>query len=562
VQSNYKFVCLLIVVVVVLLSVEFLVCDACAANQSYTIDYTTPVPTVPPTPTKTQIISPINTTPIYQNNTRIAQGQCIEIGGTYDITGVIGYSFTTNENYFAYYGRFIDGFDPYYDNSSVLYKLTLPFQRAKLNQFYMDPDIFNDRKGYWFQYTATYERAANKRAFYVSDKCSDMVKNTTTNQTEVGYVPPETLTLTGDNIVWIKNQYGLEVKHISDIILARGDPLFIDTPGEYQAWVFGGITSILAKEINTTGNNIIFDAIDTRDWIPGAYSIILEESGRNGLYEIEYETNNRSPELKEMLVPIMRNQEIVDITGFQPSVIKDKLLQMLKDNTDDNVTILKMEVQEPYVEIVGYQEVRVGGMNLLELTGYTNKIPDTPITLYVDINNATGTSLRYPAMTVMAKDTGSGNLRTFHGYFVIDYGDIAPGHHDATAKLPNGAFSTVSFYIREEPKPYYVEPTYYKFVSGNPFIPPVIVEKEVIKTVTKEVIKEVTIQIPVNYTLLAEEKNRQMYDDIRNAIPIVIGILFGLILTLYVVSVGVRAYVRRKGNIVSQTEQNEQEKEL
>jgi len=553
-QTNYKFVGLLIAVILILLSIELFVMDVSAfSNQSFVVTNVTTTVTTIQTPIITPvplIVIPRNGTPAYQNNTRILQGQCVEVGGTYDVSGVIGYSFTTQNNIFAYYGRYVDSFDPYFGNESILYRYVLPQQRMGLYKFYIDPVIFQNRQGYWYQYTGEYERAANKRAFFVSDRCTVTSRNTTTNVSEVEYVPPESMVISGDSIVHIQNQYSLEQRHVSDIVLARGDPLFIDNPGEYRAWVFGGITSVLAKQVNTTGNASIFDSLDTKNWQAGSYTIILEDSGKNGIYEIGYETNNRTPITKDLLVPALRSLDIVDVTGYQPSMIKDKLIQMMRENTDDTYTTIKLEVQEPYVEIVGYQEIRVSNMSLLEITGYTNKIPGTPVTLYVDINNKTGTSVRYPAMTVMAMDTGDGNLRTFHGYFVLDYNEIAPGHHEITAKLPDGKLSTVSFYIREEPEPGYTEPKYYKFVDGNPFIPPTIIEKEVIKVVTKEVIKEVTIKIPVDYETLAAEKNRQLYDDIRNALPFVIGGIVGLILALYMVSVGVRAYVRRKGNFV------------
>ena len=538
---NYRVVFALILLGIILsMAISFIIPLASAANnETFVVATIAPTPVPTPTPIVTAvpvIVATSNKTP-YNNNTRIGQGDCVELGGVYDITGVIGYSFSLPDNYFAYYGKYVTSFDPTSDDdTNVLYKYTLPFQRAKLIQFYIDPVIFKERVGFWYQYTGEYERSANKRAFLVSDNCTPVDKPQYNNAIPV-------VAGSENKTIIIPNQTVLETRHVSDIVLARGDPLYINaTPGEFQAWLFGGITSVLAKEINTTGNKIIFDTVDTKNWGAGSYTLILEDSGRNGIYEIGYEVDTRTPDKKDLLVPALRSLDIVDITGYQPSMIREELEKMIPENKDDTYIKYKIEVQNPYVEIVGYQEIQTQKANYLEIVGYTNKIPNTPVTIYIDLDTAN----KYKPIVVYATDTGAGNYRTFHAYFDIEYNEMPAGDHSITAKLSDGTFSKVDFYIYEELAP--VNRTkYYKFVGGDPYIPiptPIVVTKEVIKEVVKTEYKTVIQKDPVDYDALAKNVIMTL------VLPVVILIMVGVIPGIYLITVAVRAFAaRRKKNI-------------
>jgi hypothetical protein len=537
---NYRVVFALILLGILLsMAISFIIPLASAANNdAFVISPVvgqTPTPTPPSMVTTQPVMVSSNKTP-YNNNTRIGQGDCVEMGGVYDITGVIGYSFSLPDNYFAYYGKYVTSFDPTSDDdTNILYKYTLPYQRAKLVKFYIDPIIFKDRVGFWYQYTGEYERSANKRAFLVSDNCTPVEKPQYNNAIPV---------ITGsDKTIIIENQTVLETRHVSDIVLARGDPLYINaTAGEFQAWLFGGITSVLAKEINTTSNNIIFDTVDTKNWGAGSYTLILEDSGKNGIYEIGYEIDTRTPDKKDLLVPALRSLDIVDVTGYQPSMIRDKLEKMITENTDDNYIKYKVEVQNPSVEIVGYQEIRTQTANYLEIVGYTNKIPNTPVTIYIDLDTAN----KYKPIVVYATDTGAGNYRTFNAYFDIEYNEMPPGDHSITTKLSDGTFSKVDFYVYEELTPV-TRPKYYKFVGGDPYIPiptPIVVTKEVIKEVVKTEYKTVIQKEEVDYNTLAKNVIMTL------VIPVVVTGVVVVIPGIYLITVAIRAFAaRRKKNI-------------
>lgn len=420
------------------------------AEQNITVSNATPVPT-----------------PAY-NNTRLSQGQCIEIGGTYDVSGVIGYSFTTNANTFAYYGKYVSSFEPEYDNSSLLYKYEMPNQRAAYYQFFIDPEIFGTRTGYWYQYTGEYERSANKRAFYVSTKCVVQTISPKINATN------ESVIVIDNNVEKILEGQGikpiaLNPKHLADIVVARYEPINIKNLNEtYQAWIFGRVTGIYDKNVNLTNSSTLFTKDEVGGMEAGSYNLLLQSAGINKLFELSY---NRT-ENQEMLVPLMRMVVPVEITGSQPRLIQPQVESILKESTDDTYKIYKIEIQEPSIEINGYQEIFIDNTkSILEVAGYTNMQPDSKISLVIDHNTKANMSLKYKPVDVIVKKGDPGSLRTFHAYIEIDKTLYTPGYHDVTATTPGGATNTVAFYIMESLKPIDTPTTYYSFIDGHPYLP-------------------------------------------------------------------------------------------
>jgi hypothetical protein len=337
-------------------------------------------------------------------------------------------------------------------------------------------------------------------------------------------------------------------RHVSDIVLSNDDPLYLNVPGvSYAMWVFGyGSTSVMDRKLQLDANvtdKLLFNSSTSNALYVGNYNLLLQSAGNNKIYDVSYSLNERGAQPRDLLIPALRSIDIADVTGLQSKLVEEKLVNILKQ-TDDPYLQYEMAVQEPYVDISAYNEIAVGGGNqtLLEVTGYTNKMPNTPVTLYYDRENVTKQSVKYPSMTVMVDNGTIGDYRTFHGYLPLNYDDMAPGFHTLTAVLPSGAFMSVDFYVRAEPEPHHEDPKVYNFIDGNPFyVPPepVIVEKEVIKEVEKIVIKTETIYIPVDYNTLARET-------LNKAIPIIAGVVLIGIPALYCGLLAIRVYAERR----------------
>jgi len=462
------------------------------------------------------------------NNTRISQGQCIEIGGVYDVSGVIGFAFTTPHNMFAYYGRYEDAFDPSLLNSSMEYLHQMPDKREAYYKFYVDPDIFGERFGYWYQYTGMYERSANKRAFYVSDRC---------------IAPADQTSIIVDNKPMLINPRVMEPRESgADILVSTDDPLMSPRGGVARVWVFGpSSVKSFGVETNLT-EGVVYTQGEMDGWTPGDYTLLLQYPGADGDYGVVHDQDLRGITIKSLLVPSLRRLDVVDITGYQSQMVRDSLVSIL-DKTDDKYFTYNVLVESPSVDISGYQQIEFGGQHLLEITGYTNKMGGTPVTIYVDRDAKTGKSLKYPGMTFTTENATASVYRTFHGFIPLYYENIAAGFHTIEAVLPSGKSMAVDFYIREELDPPYQEPKHYKFVDGNPYIPeptPIVIEKEVVREVVKTEYKTIIEKEPVDYVTLA-------WVVISNLIvPAIAIVAFAVIPLAYVISLVVRAFAERR----------------
>jgi len=523
------FTILMGVVAALILLLSFITPVSAATNGSFEIFSITPQPTLTPIVhdvTGNALPNLTGRVPL-NNNTRISQGQCVEMGGVYDISGIGWWTGSI-----AYHGAYTDDFAP--GNETLVTLKEQPYSISALRQFFIDPLYFKDYPGFWYvHYPNLKEKAANNRLFYVSANCTRGNKTTTIQQEE------QRLLL---------NPYSMDVRYSDGLALSNDDPLFMLENGTKQLWLFGDDEKILSKDVNLTPDVPVFEKELVETWSVGFYNLLLVTPGVNGIYELKYQFNNRSSFDKDTLVPTMRGLDVIDVTGFQPRMIQDRVETMLKENTDDQYQKYKINLQDPYVEITGYQEVRLGNLSygnisLLEVTGYTNKIPGTPITLVIDVDPRTQRSgINYPTMTITSEGNNLSEYRTFHGYYNLDYNILAPGHHELTAILPSGKIASVGFYIREETQDFYTKPTYYKFIDGNPFIPiptPVIVEKEVIREVIKTVTVEKIVKDPVDYDKLAQT-------EIDKVLPIV-GAVFAIgIPMIYIVYVAIRAFAERR----------------
>jgi hypothetical protein len=547
---NYKGIITFIVIIVALIFLLSVIVPGVDAspetdyinrsiNNSYalvTVQTTnTPVPVtgssgnISATTTQTSsVVDASSKTPAY-NNTRIAQGQCIEIGGVYDISGVIGYTLHSERNSFAYYGRYEDAFDPS-DNESISYRYMMPNERSAYYSFYIDPAIFKSRQGYWYQYDVIYERSANKRAFYVSDKCINNANATT-------------LVNPANNIPVLINPIVMDTRHVADILLADDDPLYLDVTEEpIRVWVFGKTGTLFVNDTIANATTPLIPKSITKTWSNGEYNLLVQKRGNNSMFDAAYTKNTRTSFTKYMLTPALRSMPEVDVTGFSPYMVRERLVQIL-NQTDDEYTLYKMVIQEPTVEITGYQEIPIGNYSVMEVTGYTNKIHGTPITLYVDINLNMMKSFSYPYMTIFSENASIGDYRPFHGFIPLYYDQLGGGEHNLTAALQSGKYSDVEFHVMFDTKPHNVPSEYYKFIDGRPFIPtptPVVIEKVVTQQVIKTEIRTVIEKEAVNYETLAIKVILTLI------LPAVVVLLFVGVPLTYIMSVVIRTYAERR----------------
>jgi hypothetical protein len=556
---NYKTVALLILLAITItIAVDAAIPRVSAAddpyvlttyNESAFVDMNITALTPEPTQTSSITVDANVTEPIIEaitpeptlvdNNTyeRIAQGQCVEIGKKYDISGMNWWS-----GYIGWYGRYVDDFSP--TNLSLKKVLEIPYSVSDLRRFSISAETFSQYPGYWYVLDANgiYERAANNRLFYVSDVC---LPKTNRTQTPVNVTPKKVNDTELVKSSKLPGQFG------DGIVLARGDELVLHGQGNASEWLFGRELAILDRPVeNGTLTISSGDLINAEN---GIYRLAIQSPGDNNIFEAHYNPAYKPDKYFNYSYPAIVSPfvkgNVVNINGIQPMRINDALKEYIAGTIDDKLTEYNIDFSDADIQVARLDATTLNDNRTFMLVrGYTNMHIGTELTVTLDAyqtNSISRTNDIFHTLVEKGNETyAKDNLAEWKQFSIvipIDYGNEYPGQHFLTVSADNGAIVTVPFYVRKELPAHYIPPTYIEYVDNSPFIPPVIVTKEVIKEVTKEVIVSHVIIEKPNYVELAKEVVRQFA-------PIVIGGIIALILAIYMVSVVVRTYERRKQN--------------
>jgi len=457
---------------------------------------------------------------------RIEQGQCVEIGQTYDISGIGWWS-----GYIGYYGRYTDDFSP--TNVSLVTVKQVPYNLKKLSNFEIDSS-FEDYPGYWYNMPDNgFNRAANERLFYVSDHCI-----VTANVSAA--IVREAINASQARQLLLANmsQLPIRTEEFTDIIISKNTTTYLESPPFSRYWIFGHHNTDLTYDLPLERDNVTALTTElTNSLSEGRYDVIFTLPGKNEINEEPYDRH-----LQTISSPF-RIQNDVPLRGIQPFVAEEKLIDRISSSYDDSYVKWRMLLQDPKIEISYLrQEPLTNNQSFIMLKGYTNANPDTPLTIRIDANRTTGES--YTLNTTQAYAVFNGGMaayRTWNTTFIVDFNNVYPGYHDLTVTTDNGATAIVPIFIRQELPAHYTPPTFLKFIDNSPFIEPVIVEKEVIKEVPKIVTERVIVREEVDYAKLSETV-------FWRYAPLVIGGILAVLLGLYMVSVVSRTYERRKRN--------------
>jgi hypothetical protein len=452
-----------------------LICFPAFASEAVVVYYTDEIVTPTPVPT---LIPYIN------------QGDTVYVGDTVDLSGVLA----------PYPGMaYWDGFDMY--DSVPRYNLTMPDGKRSYYHFYIDPNIFTGRMGYWYKYNGKFEKQGNNQLFFVMPAKTFNSTLTFPNGTSLNLSEVVKQNYTQHDI---KPAPLLPEKHISDYVVAKGDELVLPE-GNYRVWVFGRVSGIYANE----GHNITKEQITALDG--GNYDIVFQYPGNNTIYDAACDAKDC-----KTLIPGLYGQKPVDIYGYQPSVVYDKLKGMLA-GTDDTLVEYDMQVENPYITIHQADEIEYTTHSALNVRGYSNVENGTKITVSLDEKNAYYKDIPNIQMQTTAVRTSPGNLSYYSVNVPFDYDDLAADarNHTLTARTELGGIVQKDFKISIMPADSYRPNATLKYIEGrNPFVPtptPEIVTIERTKIVTQTITIPVT---PTNETVY--EQQRKAQDDITN----------------------------------------------
>jgi hypothetical protein len=443
-----------------------------AENESYVI---VELPTIEPTPVPTLI-------------PYISQGDTVYVGDTVDLSGVLA----------PYPGMaYWDGFDMY--DSVPRYNLTMPDNKRSYYKFYIDPEIFGNRLGRWYKYNGKFEKQGNNRLFTVMPAKMSNSTLTFPNGTSINLSEVVQQTYTSH---LINPAPLLPEKHISDYVVAKGDELVLPE-GNFRVWVFGRVSGIYANE----GHTITKEQISSLDG--GNYDIVFQYPGSNTIYDSTCDTKDC-----KTLIPGLYGQKPVNVYGYQPSVVYDKLKGMLI-GTDDTLVEYDLQVENPYITIHQADETEYQTHSALNVRGYSNVANGTKITVSLDEKNAYYKDIPKIQTQTTAVRTSSGNLSYYSVNVPFNYDDLAADarNHTLTARTELGGIVQKDFKISLMPADSYKPNATLKYIEDrNPFVPtptPEIVTIERTKIVTQTITIPVT---PTNETVY--EQQRKAQDDI------------------------------------------------
>jgi len=426
-------------------------------NQTYS-GYSIP-------PTQAQNGTPL---PTYGAPLHIENGDCVPLNSTVDISS-LGWGVP----HLSYYGTYFDAYSP--ENATPKYEIDMPNTASKLKNFYIDPFVFGNRTGYWYQRydNGETEGAGNLRMFKVNMTCP-VPENKSHEQVAIQEIK---------TTVPQRESY-LPQKKAADILIARGDTLAIQAvSGGVHWWLFGYANE---QQILDQGAKSAI-VLETPKWSleTGNYHLIEVSPGNNSIYEEYYDpgyqpekfTTTRYP----ALVSPFRNGEVKNIYGLNPQNVESALKEMVKKSIDDSITTLNVQYAEPEIQIMRIDALQnPDNQTWYNVRGYTNVANGTPLTITIDQGsyfykmNKTWKSV---AENVNTADPGM--WRQFNSLIPVDYGNMFPGNHYITVSSPQGATMTVPFYVYKEPPAHYIPPQYIEYVGASPFVTPQVITKTV-----------------------------------------------------------------------------------
>jgi len=452
-------------------------------NQTPTITVTyTPLPT----PKTTIVVQPTNlTSPSVEPIKRIVQGETVYIGDTYDISGVVGWA-----SYLAWY----NSYDP--EPGVTPWTLQLPNTKKGYYMFYIDPSVFSDKLGDWYQYYGNYESAGNLRAFRVAPASERPIfyMNVTENKT-----PFENITVPKP---W------LPIRHIADYLIARGDSFNITVNSPTTMWLFGTNTGIYdTKSFNGTIqiNESVMSSLE-----PGRYKLLLQTYGTTtDDFTMRYNVETQKLEwfdFKNFLVYKW------DVSGYSPQVLYNKIIE-IRPQLLDTFTEYTFELQEPAISItqIDPRTVSIYGhmmsgleyvnnQTYLDIRGYTNVAPGTKLSFIIDEDKQTPLTINKSTIWGEVWGDYGGDMRYFVCVVPVDKYGAGIGEHFITASTALGGSSIVPYYVYDAPIGTYVRDKPIRYIAGRigdtEFVPtptPITIEK----IVTQKVVVTQTILVPV-----------------------------------------------------------------
>jgi hypothetical protein len=410
---------------------------------------------------------------------RISQGDIIYLNETIDISGVTGWASTL-----GYYGGYFEDTD-----IDPIYEIKLPGKIKNINypsqyNFYIDPVIFGNKTGNWYQWYGDSESHGNNLAFVVRYGNRTLSTGNMTNETFLtgeserenslrNIIPPPVPTRT-----------------IADYLIAKGDDLEIKVSETSRVWIFGSGKDGLYN-LRSWNGSVYIDNSSIEKLPVGTYKILIQTPGNDGEFNVIYDEEGK---FLNSLYTSRDNWTTykADVSGLTPLLLLEKVVSEI-DKTNDGYKLYKMEVQFPSVEITVRDDIEVGTVNVIQVKGYTNTKVGSNLCFVID-EKVAFKSMSYTPTCVLAQGNQIGDSRYFIASIPFSYRDLGVGTHfiSGWSELNPDVKSVVPFYVYTsfDDKP---KNTTSKYIDGNLFVP--TPTPQIIKVVETQIIRQVVTQV-------------------------------------------------------------------
>jgi hypothetical protein len=340
------------------------------------------------------------------------------------------------------------------------------------HRIYVDPDVFPT--GTWHQWSDFDENAGNTVAFYVRSSRPVEGENVTPietpNVTLKPYIQP------------------IPVKKVSDILVARGDPLSISFK-KAKLWLFG--TKSGYYDFMTVNDAITLNKSQIERLEVGTYVLLAEfPNEKTAQFNMRYDA---AKDRLEYFDPNQFKILSIELSGLDPNTRLAKF-RSVRNISTDNFVEYKLVVEDPKIDIASLDQVYINKTTFAQtVRGYTNVGIGDELTFWID----KGKTDRFNVFYTTARGSGNpGEMRYFEITIPLLWENFAAGHHSITGTTAIGGNVAVDFDVYESPDHTYIPNNTIKYVNGSEWRPdptPIVIEK----TVTKEIVKVVTKEIPV-----------------------------------------------------------------
>jgi len=462
--------------------------------------------------------------PVSAGIQRPLQGDMVEVKSMIDLTGVMGWA-----EKMAYYGYSGDL------ESDPMYILDLPDTKKGYYQFYIDPEIFGQRLGPWFQYYGnnTGTEHGNLLMFRVVQKLPEV------NVTPATPTPEPTPTP--------KPSIVLPKAFETDFQIAYGDPFSVTVNDKYmpaRLWVFGRQDKVYNKSFPKSVVTLSPEEVQNLE--PGTYTVIVQNPGKNAIFEVGYTRTVTDSTTTEELTSPWAAVKPVDIYGIQPRMALVEFRKMIA-GTDDPITEYRLEIADPVIDMVSIDETYSEGKDVLDIRGYTNVAEGTEITFVMDKDWQTPRTIRANTFMEIVRQDVPNEWRYFQIFIPIDYSQIPIGQHMISASTPQGATQSIPFYVYDLPAGQVTPNETIKYVAGNIFVP--TPTPEIIKVV-ETVIQTQIVTVPVTpatevvYAQQKKASDENFWFWITNGIIVFVILVIGYFSGRYILRVIKRARLR------------------